>query len=319
MSGQPLSVLLTGATGFVGGGLLDRLVADDRFACTVVARRTPAAGLANTRSVQIDNLVTDTIASDALAGVDVVVHAAAQAHAAVEDTAEALEALRQINVNPAIRLYESAARAGVKRFIFLSSIKVNGDETQPGRPFRPDDAPNPKGLYGKTKLEAEPQLQQLARAGGPELVIVRPPLVYGPGVKGNFALMIGLARRGLPLPFGLASNRRSLVALPNLVDLLLRCLDHPGAAGQTLLAGDGEDLTLAELLRRLYAAFGKRAVLLPVPPGVMRSAAGLIGQGDRAQQLLGWLQVDSTRTRELLQWQPPVGVDAALAQLNPGR
>jgi nucleoside-diphosphate-sugar epimerase len=318
MSGQPLSVLLTGATGFVGGGLLERLVVDDRFACTVVARRPPAAGT-SARFVPIDNLATDTIAPDAMVGVDVVVHAAAQAHAAVEDKAEALAALRQINVSPAIRLYESAARAGAKRFIFLSSIKVNGDETQPGRPFRPDDAPNPKGLYGKTKLEAEQQLQQLARAGGPELVIVRPPLVYGPGVKGNFALMIGLAKRGLPLPFGLASNRRSLVALPNLVDLLVRCFDHPGAAGQTLLAGDGEDLTLAELLRRLYAAFGKRAVLLPVPPGLMRASAGVIGQGDRAQQLLGWLQVDTTRTRELLDWQPPVGVDAALAQLNRGR
>ena len=202
---------------------------------------------------------------------------------------------------------------GVRRFIFLSSIKVNGEETPADRPFTADDVPAPRDPYGMSKLEAEAGLRELAEETGLEVVIVRPVLVYGPGVKANFRAMMRALQRGIPLPFGAIHNRRSLVALDNLVDLLVRCLTHPAAAGRTFLVSDGEDLSTTELLFRTAKAMGKKARLLPVPSAAIEITATLLGRGEMASRLCRSLTVDITKNRELLGWTPPVNMDEALA------
>jgi nucleoside-diphosphate-sugar epimerase len=209
-------------------------------------------------------------------------------------------------------LAEAAAAAGVRRFIFISSIKVNGEATLPGAPYTAEAQPAPADPYGISKLEAEQGLRALAADTGLEVVIIRPPLVYGPGVKANFLSMMRWLHKGVPLPFGAIHNRRSLVALDNLVDLLVTCIDHPGAANQTFLVSDGEDLSTSELLRRMGFALGRPARLLPIPSRLLDVAAAMLGKTALAQRLCGSLQVDIGKTRELLNWSPPVGVDEAL-------
>jgi nucleoside-diphosphate-sugar epimerase len=229
-----------------------------------------------------------------------------------ETAANPLDAYREVNVEGTRRLAEQAAAAGVRRFVFLSSVKVNGEETTSHSPFRADDPPAPKDAYGQSKWEAEEALVEIAERTGMEVVIIRPPLVYGPGVKGNFASMMKWVAKGVPLPLGAIDNRRSLVALDNLVDLITVCIDHPAAANQVFLAGDGEDLSTTELLRRVGKAMGRPARLLPVPTGLLRLGAAMLGKGDMARRLLGSLQVDISRTRDVLGWEPPVSVDEGL-------
>jgi nucleoside-diphosphate-sugar epimerase len=209
-------------------------------------------------------------------------------------------------------LAKQAAIAGVKRFIFISSIKVNGEKTSLGMPFTTDDVPAPEDAYGISKLEAELGLQQLASDCGMEVVIIRPPLIYGPNVKGNFAYMINLLDRELPLPLGAIHNLRSLVALDNLVDLIITCIDHPAAANQLFLAGDGQDLSTTELLRGVSRAMGKPSRLLPVPESLLMLAATLLGKKSVSQRLLGSLQVDISKARDVLGWEPPITVEEGL-------
>ena len=247
-----------------------------------------------------------------LQGKEVVLHAAARAHIMNDTAADPLTEFRKVNVVGTLNLARQAAEAGVKRFIFISSIKVNGEQTALGMPFTGEDAPAPEDPYGVSKLEAEQGLQQLARETGMELVIIRPPLVYGPGVKGNFASMIKLVEKGLPLPLGAIHNQRSLVGLDNLVDLIITCIDHPSAANQVFLAGDGEDLSTSDLLRGVSKAMGKPSRLIPVPAGVLQFGATLLGKNAVARRLLGSLQVDISNTREVLGWTPPLSVDEGL-------
>jgi UDP-glucose 4-epimerase len=233
-------------------------------------------------------------------------------------TADPLAEFRRVNVQGTLNLARQAATVGARRFVFVSSIKVNGETTQRGRPFTADDAPAPRDPYGVSKMEAEQGLREIALQTGMEVVIIRPPLVYGPKVKANFAVMMRWLRRGVPLPLGALHNQRSLVALDNLVDLIATCLTHPGGANQTFLVSDGEDVSTTELLRRMAKAMGRPARLIPVPAGWLKLAAALVGKQDVVQRLCGSLQVDIGKTRRLLDWTPPQLLDEGLRQAANG-
>ena len=291
-----------------------RRLASDGVPVRAAARRPLPALPAGVDQAVVGDLAADTDWAAALDGVDVVVHAAARVHVMNDDAADPLAEFRRVNVEGTLALARQAARAGVRRFVFLSSIKVNGEGTAPGRPFTADDAPAPVDAYGVSKLEAEQGLFALARDSSMQIVIVRPVLVYGPGVKGNFISMMRWLHRGVPLPLGAIDNRRSLVALDNLVDLIVVAMRHPAAAGRVFLAADGDDLSTTMLLRRTAAALGRRARLLPLPATLLRLPARLAGREAMADRLIGSLQADIGAARTHLQWSPPVAVDAALAE-----
>lgn len=304
-------VFLTGASGFVGSAVLRTLQAQGR--AVVAAVREGSAALPGVvQTVPFTALDRDNDWSRVLAECDVVVHSAARVHVMNDTESDPLAAFRQVNVQGTLALARQALAAGVKRFVFISSIKVNGEGTVAGEPYTADDLPQPQDPYGVSKLEAELALRELAQQSGLEVVIIRPVLVYGPGVKANFLNMMRWLDRGVPLPFGAIDNRRSLVALDNLVDLILTCIDHPAAANQTFLVSDGEDLSTTALLRRMAQALGKAPRLLPVPAWMLSAGARSLGKGALSQRLCGSLQVDIGKTRELLGWYPPVSVDAAL-------
>ncbi|WP_415846313.1 UDP-glucose 4-epimerase family protein [Stutzerimonas zhaodongensis] len=303
-------ILLTGATGFVGKALLAELA---RRGQAVVATARQAQQLAGAeRCIQIADLNGDIDWQRALFGIDVVIHAAARVHVLHEQAADPLTEFRRANADGTLVLARQAAEAEVRRFVFISTIKVLGEQTLPDSPFRADDVPRPTDPYGVSKREAEDDLLALAAETGMEVVVIRPPLVYGPGVKGNFASMIKLVEKGLPLPLGAIQNKRSMVGIGNLVDLISRCVDHPAAANQVLLAGDGEDLSTTELLRSVAEAMGKPARLIPVPAGMLTLCATLLGKKAMAQRLLGSLQVDISKTRNLMGWTPPYSVREGL-------
>jgi nucleoside-diphosphate-sugar epimerase len=231
----------------------------------------------------------------------------------MQDTAtDPLAAFRTVNVDGTLNLARQAAASGVKRFVFISSVKVNGESTEPGHAFSEADAPNPQDAYGQSKHEAEQGLRQIAYDTGIEVVIIRPPLVYGPRVKANFAALMRAVQRGWPLPLGAVHNQRSLVALDNMVDLIVTCITHPQAANQTFLVSDGEDLSTPDLIRRMARAMSRPARLLPVPKSVLMAAATILGKRDMAQRLCGDLQVDISKARTLLGWNPPISVDEGL-------
>lgn len=308
-------VMVTGAHGFVGRSLCSSLANQGLGVRPVV--RVRSAGEMD--QVPVGCIGPETDWAPALAGVDVVMHCAARVHVMNEDAASSFEAFRRVNVVGTLNLARQAAAIGVKRFVFVSSVKVNGEATLLGRPFRADDKPNPQDAYGASKYEAELGLRRLGMVTGMEVVIVRPPLVYGPGVKANFAAMMRWLARGVPLPFGSVSdNQRSFVALDNLVSLLATCVHHPAAANQTFLVSDGCDLSTCSLLRRMGNAMGKSTYLLPVPPAIMQLVANMLGKGDVARRLLGSLQVDIGKTRELLGWEPPISVDEGLRRAAEG-
>jgi nucleoside-diphosphate-sugar epimerase len=307
------SILITGANGFIGSALIKRLQSDRRFSVRAAVRRT--AELDRTGGAEVfetGNLAADTDWRDALQGIDAVVHLAARAHVMQDTVADSLAEYRKVNVDGTLNLAGQALEAGIKRFIFISSIKVNGEQTLLGRPFRAEDHPSPADPYGISKREAEDGLREACRHSGMDFVIIRPPLVYGPGVKGNFLTLLRWLDKGLPLPLASIRNKRSLVAVDNLVDLIMTCIDHPSAANQTFLASDGEDLSTPELLKRTAAAIGKKAYLLGVPVGLLHFAAQCAGKTAAIQKLCGSLQLDIGKTREQLGWHPPVAIDQAL-------
>lgn len=305
-----MRVLVTGATGFLGRHLCATLKTNPLVRLTPCVRK---ANVTDHGSVAvIPSIDSETVWDDALDVQDVVIHAAARAHIMKDEVADPLEEYRCVNVDGTLNLALQAAATGVKRFIFISSIKVNGEQTPLGKPFTAYDTPAPDDAYGISKWEAEQGLQQLASETGMEVVIIRPPLVYGPSVKGNFASMIKLVSKGLPLPLGAVHNQRSLVALDNLVDLIVTCIDHPAAANQVFLAGDGHDFSTTELLRGVARAMGKPSWLIPVPASLLMLGATLIGKRAMAQRLLGSLQVDISKARDLLGWEPPITVEEGL-------
>lgn len=304
-------VLITGATGFVGGEVARRLNIDGVSVIAPV-RNPSSCGLLPMEMPVIGNLDGETKWNTALRNVDIVVHCAARAHVTKDEFPDPLAEYRLVNVEGTLNLARQAVKAGIKRFVYISSIKVNGERTLKNSPFSADDACAPEDPYGISKMEAEKGLQDLSIETGLEVVIIRPPLVYGAGVKGNFARMAELVSKEVPLPLGSVDNRRTLVAIDNLVDLIITCIWHPKASNQVFMAGDGEDLSTTELLHRLSKAMGKRSRLLPIPPKLLMLGATLLGRRSIAQRLLGSLQVDISKARELLGWNPPVTVDEGL-------
>lgn len=304
-------ILLTGATGFIGSGVLRQIVAREGIELVAAVRR-PVEITFCEHLYDVGDLDASTAWREALADVNVVIHTAARVHVMQDSALDPLAEFRKTNVDGTLRLARQAVEAGVKRFIFISSIKVNGEGTQTGRPYAANDTPQAVDPYGLSKLEAEQGLLALSHETGLEVVIIRPVLVYGPGVKANFLSMMSWLQRRLPLPLGAIHNKRSMVALDNLVDLIITCIDHPRAANQVFLVSDGEDLSTTELLRRTGQALGRPAMLLPVPESLLKLAARLLDKPGIAQRLCGSLQVDISKTRTLLGWTPPVTVDDAL-------
>ena len=328
------NIFVTGANGFVGHALCEQANSlgyqvraatrkPHQFSGTIENVLIPSLGRISNQdatSNSSNNSNCDGDDSDALrhalTGVDVVIHLAARVHVMKESTVnnatQILEAYRTINVEGTLMLARAAASAGVRRFIYLSSIKVNGESTRQGHPFTAEDEPAPEDPYGVSKLEAELALMELARLTGMELVIIRPPLVYGPRVGANFAAMMKILSYQIPLPFGAIKNVRSMVGLDNLVSLILTCVKNPNAAGQVFLAGDGESVSLTGLLRKLIFLMGVRTLLIPVPSKLLGGVAKALGKGGVAKRLFESLEVDIRKTRELLNWTPPLTLDQGL-------
>lgn len=307
--------LVTGAGGFVGRALVARLARDPSWQVHAATRQTDLPLAPGVTRVAAPALDGDADWRSALQGVDVVVHLAARVHVMDERAADPLTAFRQVNVQGSLALARQALEAGVRRFVFVSSVKVHGEATAPGRPWHADDLPAPQDAYGQSKLEAEQGLRALLTGPAMELVIVRPPLVYGAGVRANFQALARAVARGWPLPLGAVYNRRSFVALDNLVDLLVLCGTHPAAAGEAFLVSDGDDLSTTGLLQRMARAQGRPARLWPVPVAWLQAIGRLTGRSAVLQRLCGNLQVDITKTRERLGWRPPCSVDDALRQM----
>ncbi|XLX42203.1 UDP-glucose 4-epimerase family protein [Ectopseudomonas mendocina] len=302
------TIMVTGASGFVGAALCTELIQRGHAVVAVVRRiderRVPAVTYIEADLADLASF------ADGLPQVDCIVHLAGRAHMLNDKAADPLALFREINRDASVRLAERALQAGVKRFVFISSIGVNGNINT--RPFTPNDRINPAEPYAQSKWEAEQGLWKIQHATGMELVIIRPPLVYGSGAPGNFGSLMRWIDKGVPLPLGAINNKRSLVGIDNLVDLIIRCIDHPAAANQVFLAGDGEDLSTTELLRGVAEAMGRPARLIPVPAGLLSLGVTLLGKRVVAQRLLGSLQVDISKTRQLLGWEPPVSVKEGL-------
>ena len=308
-----MSLLITGGTGFVGQALVQRLLADDESRRLVVAvRRGGQRWPEQVLPIVTGDLHPSTDWSIALEGVAVVVHSAARVHIMHDTKADPLAAFRTINLDVTLNLASQAAEAGVTRFVFISSVGVNGAQTVLGKPFSETDKPNPCNNYALSKWEAEQGLLHITAETGMEVVIIRPPLVYGPHAPGNFDSLMRCLKRGVPLPLGAIHNQRSFVALDNLVDFIVTCITHPQAANQTLLVSDGQDLSTTELVRGMAQAAWVPARLLPVPVWALQAGASLLGKGDAVQRLCGNLQVDISKARNLLGWVPPVSVEEGL-------
>jgi nucleoside-diphosphate-sugar epimerase len=301
-----MKLLVTGASGFVGRSVVN--VSKNMGYKTVRAVRQEQPD-----SLVIGGLGPDTDWHEALQSCDAIVHLAARVHVMNDRSSDPLAEFRRVNVEASAHLARQAAAAGVKRFVYLSSVKVNGESTTFGQPFKADDVSAPEDPYGISKYEAEQALREIASDTGMEVVVIRPPLVYGPGVKANFESMMRWISSGVPLPFAaITENRRSLVALDNLVDLIVTCLSHPAAANQTFLVSDGEDLSTADLLKRVGVALGRPARLFSVPPVLLEFGTKLVNKPGTYQRVCGSLQLDIDKTRQLLGWAPRVSVDEGL-------
>lgn len=312
-----MTILVTGAHGFVGKALLECLQRQELLVRCVLKSYYP--NIANADDYVVADLSDETDWTFALRGVRQIIHLAARVHVMNDQSPDALAEFRRVNVQGTVNLARQAAAAGVKRFIFLSSIKVNGELTEMGKSFTADDEPAPKDPYGISKYEAEQALRQVAYDSGMELVIIRPPLVYGPGVKANFESMMKWLVKEIPLPLGaITGNRRSLVALDNLIDLIVTCLNHPNAANQIFLVSDGKDISTTVLLNKMGEALGCHARLFYVPPVLLRVGAYLMKKKSVYQRLTGSLQLDITKTQKLLDWTPPVTLDEGLRRAARG-
>lgn len=314
-----MNILLTGATGFIGRALVDELTAAEHN-ITVLARDCQTRRLpdnakqilfADLTKISNEENVFDTTMKD----MDVVIHAAARVHVMKDKVEDPLSEFRKVNTQATLSLARHAAKAGVKRFIFLSTVKVNGESTTSRSPLTEDKSPNPTDSYAISKMEAEQGLMEIAKDTEMEVVIIRLPLIYGPGVKGNFASMMKWVRRGVPFPFGNVNNKRSLLALDNLTSFIIHCLDHPKAANEVFLLSDGQDVSTTELIRKLASAQGVKPRLLSIPVSWLIFIARVLGKRAVAERLLGSLEVNSHKARELLEWTPVVTMDEQLKKM----
>lgn len=304
-------VLVTGANGFVGRGLMESLIRRTDVSVTAAVRTHSNLPEANVEQIDGLSVGPTTTWQLALRGATHVVHLAGLT-TETEQSRRAGFTYWTVNVEGTLNLARQAAATGVERFIFISSAKVNGEWTPAGQPFTYSQNPNPQNPYGVSKRDAEQGLYRIANQTGMAVVIIRPPLVYGPRVIGNFHSMIAWVAKGYPLPLGAVHNLRSLVALDNLVDLIQICIDHPAAANETFLVSDGHDVSTVDLLRNLGLALGRPARLLPVPVWLIGGAAAVLGKNAFARRLCGNLQVDISHTRNTLGWRPPTSMDDAL-------
>ena len=309
-----MRILVTGSSGFVGRALVARFAADGHQVFAA-ARSTPSGLPPSVRALQMNSLGTGASPLADSCSPEVVVHAAARVHVMHENASDALARIRAVNVDGSVALARQMLASGARRFVYLSSIKVLGESSPPGKPFTAEMPPAPADAYGQSKFEAERALADFCQGTGMELVVIRPPLVYGPGVKANFDRLMRAVARRRPLPFGrLEDNRRSLVALDNLVDLIVLCAGHPASVGGTFLVSDDEDLSTAELVRRLARTLGVAPRLLPVPTWALELAGTLLVRRDAIARLAGSLQVDIEATRRRLGWRPGISVDEGLAR-----
>ncbi len=304
------TVLVTGASGFVGGQLVSSL--DKKSACLkILGRRDVHNGrypFFSTRFLKEDSFY------DALEGVNIVIHCAARVHVMNETAANPLEEFRAFNVDATLALARQAAESGVKRFIFLSTIKVNGESTTGAKPFSAFDKPQPVDPYGISKAEAEAGIKSIAEKYGMEFVIIRPPLVYGPGVKANFAALMSLVNRRMPLPLRMIkNNRRSMVSVVNLVDLVVTCIEHPVAKNQVFLVSDGEDVSTSEMVALMAKACGAANLAFPLPPAVFEFLGIALNKSEVVDRLVGSLQLDIRHTKESLSWTPPQTIEDGFA------
>jgi nucleoside-diphosphate-sugar epimerase len=309
------SILVTGATGFVGHAVVNELAKRGRAVLAGVRQGSSDVffkAAASVETVSLGDLSDEPDFRDVFSSIDTVVHCAARAHVMNERGTDLLSTYRKHNTQATLNLARQAAMAGVRRFVFISTIKVNGEQTSLGLPFTEGDVLAASDPYGFSKLEAEQGLLELAKESTMDVVIIRPVLVYGKGVKGNFATMIRLVNSGIPLPFGQIANKRSLVSLDNLVDLIITCIDHPKAVNQVFLAGDGDDVSTTQLLRQLAQAMGKPSRLVRVPLFVLAMLAAMFGKRAAVQRSLGSLQVDISKSRTVLGWQPTVSLEEGL-------
>lgn len=305
-----MKILLTGGTGFIGAHLVDSLNKLGGFDLVLPVRNSISTISSN--FILVCSLDSCTDWSSALCSVDVVIHVAGLTHIQKGHHADPLTEYRRVNVEGTLNLARQASVAGLRRFIFISSIKVNGEQTSLRLPFTAEDAPAPADAYGISKCEAEQGLQKIAENTGMEVVIIRPPLVYGQGAKGNIANLIKLVSKGVPLPLGAINNQRSIVSVENLVDFIITCIDHPAAANQVFLVSDGVDLSTTQLLRGVAEAMAVPSRLFSIPSSLLMFIATLLGKRSVAHRLFGSLQVDISKSRELLGWQPPVSVEEGL-------
>lgn len=312
-----IQILVTGATGFIGAAVCKTLL-DIAEVRGVVRASSSAEELPESLEIVQGELSETFDWSGSLDGIDAVVHCAARVHVTHESATDPLSEFRAVNVAGTMALARQAAKAGVKRFVFISSIGVNGGETF-DKPYSANDTAQPHTEYAVSKYEAELGLRQLASESGMEVVIIRPPLVYGANAPGNFSMLLKLLKSGIPLPLAsLSTNRRSFVYLGNLVDLVIVCLKHPAAANETFLVSDGEDISTADLLRRLGSALGEPVRLIHMPVWWLRLGARLLGKAGAFQSLSGSLQVDIGKAYALLGWKPPIGLGDGLRRAVQG-
>lgn len=317
-----MRVLVTGGNGFVGTALCNSLLHQGHGVRKAIRAPGKVGGTTrNTEHNRIADLETiigqiepETNWLDKLCDVDVVIHLAARVHVMKEAAADPLAEFLKVNLHSTENLARQSARAGVKRLVYISSIKVNGERTKETLPFTESDEPNPQDPYGVSKCKAEEALHRVAAETGLEIVIVRPPLVYGPGVGGNFWRLLKLVERGIPLPLASAENRRSMIYLGNIVDALIVCASHPDAAGKTFLVSDGEDISTSQLIRELARQMGKPSYLWPFPPTLLRLLGRFVGKLDEVDRLVGSLVIDSSKIRRELGWTPPFSMEQGLAE-----
>jgi len=307
-----VKLLITGATGFIGHALIFKLLTHGNCQISVSVRKLVSYFPTIVKQYKFDEIYSSTNWDHSLQGIDCIIHTAARVHVMSDNTCNPLNEFRKINTAGTLNLAKQAADSGVKRFIYLSSIKVNGEKTNLGSPFTADDIFIPTDPYALSKYEAEQGLKRLSENSQMEVVIVRPPLVYGPGVKANFFNMMKWLYKGIPLPFGLIYNHRSLVSLDNLVDLIICCIKHPAAKNQIFLVSDNEDLSTSELLKRVSFYLGKKSHLIPISQKLLAFCLSVIGKKNLAERLCGSLQVDMSKTTRLLNWSPPNTVNNEL-------
>ena len=306
-------VLVTGASGFIGKSLCAELKRRCIDFIPIIRSKKKASGAA-----MVGNIDAATKWLRLLQDVGSVIHLAARVHVIRDSSSDPLAEFRSVNTEGTLNLARQAAEVGVRRFIFLSTIGVNGNSTLHGKAFAPNDAPSPHDPYSMSKYEAEIGLHSIAQSTGMELVIIRPPLVYGANAPGNFGKLTRLVAKSFPLPLGSINNLRSFVGIDNLVDFIVTSLEHPAAANETFMVSDGEDLSTPDLIRRMARAMNRPARLMPVPMWALKAGALLLGKGDAVQRLCGNLQVDISKSRTLLGWSPPISVDEGLRRVVGG-